>query len=261
MEEKTVRHEIDRKGKMNSSAETKRQHRRTAMHIFILGEAKHARPTISEDWKERVPSTPRRRIKQKPKDKDAASTMSEEMLKDARAPPKNRDQEARTRRSSFLMLRLDIRVQLLLAFIEAIDREALAQAHRALRFGHQGIADILLAAVHPAVEALLAERPHGAVELVAEELLGAGRRVAHEEVDVGFELGAELFEGQIVDVHAEGVLDFASDGGEADDDVRCEDASGDRDPAEVVPQLEWEHQYVDPGDLRDGDGVGDWERG
>lgn len=58
---------------------------------------------------------------------------------------------------------------------------------------------------------------------------------------------------------AEGVFDFAADGGEADDDVGGEDAAGDGDPAQVLDELEGKHHNVDPSDLRDGDRVGDGE--
>ncbi len=43
-------------------------------------------------------------------------------------------------------------------------------------------------------------------------------------------------------------------------DVGGEDATWNGDPAEVVPQLERQHHDVDPGDLRDGDGVGNRQR-
>lgn len=72
---------------------------------------------------------------------------------------------------------------------------------------------------------------------------------------------AEALEREIVYVFAERVLDLASDGGDAEDDVGGEDGAGDGDPAQVVPHLEGKHHDVDPGDLGDGDGVGDGERG
>lgn len=60
---------------------------------------------------------------------------------------------------------------------------------------------------------------------------------------------------------AERVLDLAADGRDPEDDVGAEDGARDRDPAEGVPELEGERDDVGPGDLGDGDGVGDRERG
>jgi hypothetical protein len=143
----------------------------------------------------------------------------------------------------------------------AADDEAVADAHVGLGLGHQGIADVLLRAPHPGVEALLAERVERLVQRVAEELGHLRARVAHDVVDVGLEFLAEGVEREIVDVFAEGVLDFAADGGNTEDDVGGEDAAGDGHPVEVVPHLERKHHDIDPGDLGDGDGVGDGERG
>jgi hypothetical protein len=156
---------------------------------------------------------------------------------------------------------LQLAVVLLVGVLVAAGDEAVADAHVGLCLGHQRIADVLLCPAHPAVEALLAEGVERLVERAAEELGDLGARVAHHVVDVGLEFLAEGVEREIVDVFAEGVLDFAADGGDAEDDVRGEDAAGDGHPAEIVPHLEGKHHDVDPGDLGDGDGVGDGERG
>ena len=91
--------------------------------------------------------------------------------------------------------------------------------HRAPRLGHQRIPDIPLTPAHPATEALLAQGPQGLVHLVGEELGGLGGGVAHDEVEVHFEFLAKGLEGEIVDVVAKGVFEFAADGDEAEDDI------------------------------------------
>lgn len=70
-----------------------------------------------------------------------------------------------------------------------------------------------------------------------------------------------MVEGEIVDIVAEGILDFATDEEETEDDVGGADCTGDGDPLEVVVELEGEDDDIDPGYLGDGDGVGDWEGG
>ena len=66
---------------------------------------------------------------------------------------------------------------------------------------------------------------------------------------------------EVVVVVAEGVLDLAADGGDAEDYVGADDGPWDGDPVEGVPELEGEREHVDPGYLGDGDGVGERERG
>lgn len=44
-------------------------------------------------------------------------------------------------------------------------------------------------------------------------------------------------------------------------DVSCEDTAGNSDPAKTIPQLERQHHDVDPGDLRNGDRIGNRQRG
>ena len=79
-------------------------------------------------------------------------------------------------------------------------------------------------------------------------------------VNVHFELFAKGLERQVIHVVAERVLDFCADLGDAQDNVGGEDAAGDGDPLQTGPQLERQHHDVDPGDLRNGNRVGDGER-
>lgn len=137
------------------------------------------------------------------------------------------------------------------------DGETLPDDHIRLRLGQQRIADVLLAAARPAVEALVAQRPDGHIAVATHELESRGCRLCGDAVDVHFQLLAESLERQIVYVVAEGVLDFAADGGETEDDVGGEDGAGDRDPLERGVQLERQDHDIDPCNLRDGDGVGD----
>lgn len=114
--------------------------------------------------------------------------------------------------------------------------------------------------MRPLFIVLIAERPDRHVTLALHKLTRGRRRLRSNSVDVHFEFFAVCFEGQVVDVVAEWVLDFAADGGEPDDDVCGEDAAGDGNPLQRVNELEGKHHDVDPGDLGDGDGVGDGER-
>ena len=81
------------------------------------------------------------------------------------------------------------------------------------------------------------------------------------DVQLGGDLVAEQLEWQVVDVLAEGVLDLAADEEDAENNVGGGDGGGDGDPLEDGVELEGEEHHVDPGDLRDGDGVGDGEGG
>ena len=119
----------------------------------------------------------------------------------------------------------------------------------------------MLAPLAPEVHAAWVEWVHGHIADPLHKVFGLGAGLRHDDVDVHFEFLAVGFEGQIVDVHAEGVFDFTTDGGEAEDDVAGEDAAGDGDPAEILPELEGQHHNVNPGNLGDGDGVGDGEGG
>ena len=94
------------------------------------------------------------------------------------------------------------------------------------------------------------------VPLHVDEILGLWRRARGDDVDLARELVAELLERQVVDAVAERVPDLAADGRDAQHDVGAHDGARDGDPAQRGPQLERERDDVDPGDLRDGDGVG-----
>lgn len=100
---------------------------------------------------------------------------------------------------------------------------------------------------------------HDAVPLLLDEVLPPRHLLRTDDIDLVGDLRAVPIQRQIVVVFAEGVLDFPPDGRDAEDDVRAHDGARDRDPVEGVPELEGEGEHVDPGDLADGDGVGDWE--
>jgi hypothetical protein len=155
-----------------------------------------------------------------------------------------------------LLLKRMIRLFIIILALSG-NSEALANRHVRFRLRHQRVPDILLTASRPAVVVLLAERPDWHVASPAHELACSWCGLRSNRVNVQFEFFAVGFEWQVVDVVAEGVLDFTTDGGESDDDVGGEDTSGNGDPAEVIPELEGQHHYVDPGDLGNGDGVGD----
>ena len=138
--------------------------------------------------------------------------------------------------------------------------EALPGDHIRLGLGQQRIADVLLAASSPAVEALVTQRPDGHVTLAAHELESCRCRQCGDAVDVHLQLLAEGFERQIVYVVTEGVLDFATDGVETEDDVRSKDGSGNGDPFQRCEKLEGQKQDIDPCDLRDSDRVGEGQR-
>jgi hypothetical protein len=90
--------------------------------------------------------------------------------------------------------------------------EALPDLHIGLGLSQQRVANILLAARSPAVEALVAKGPNGHIAIAGHELGSDGRRLGSDAVDVHLELLAEGLERQVVNVVAEGVLDLAADG-------------------------------------------------
>jgi hypothetical protein len=139
--------------------------------------------------------------------------------------------------------------------------KAAAHLHIRLRLRHQCITNVLLAPPHPTLKALVTQRIHRHIHPVPEELGRLGHGVAHDIINITLKLLAVGFKRQIVYVHTEGILDFAADSGDAEDNVGSEDASRNCHPSEVFPELEGQHHYVDPGYLRDGDGVGDWKWG
>jgi hypothetical protein len=137
--------------------------------------------------------------------------------------------------------------------------EAFPDCHVCLGLCQQRIPDVLLASACPALVVPLAQRPDGHVAAAPHELSRSGGGLRGDGVDVELELLAVRFEGKIVNIIAEGVFNLSSDLGKSDDDVCGEDTTRNRDPAEVVPQLEGQHHYINPSNLRDGDGVGDGE--
>ena len=94
------------------------------------------------------------------------------------------------------------------------------------------------------------------IPLGVDEILRSRRGARSDDVDLARELVAEFIEREVVGVEAERVLDLAPDGGDAQHDVGADHRARDGDPAKRVPELEGERDDVDPGDLRDGDGVG-----
>lgn len=89
-----------------------------------------------------------------------------------------------------MRLALPLMLALMLLIFIFLDRprhrKAAPYPHVGLRLGHQRVADVLLAAAHPAVEALLAERVERHVQAAAEEIRNLRTRVAHDVVQVGF---------------------------------------------------------------------------
>ena len=127
-----------------------------------------------------------------------------------------------------------------------------------IRLGAQRGPDFLDA---PPLPRAVAQRVQDAVLLRHDEILGLRRGFGGDLADLGGELLAENVQREIVDVVAEGVLDLAADGGDAEDDIGAHHGAGDGDPAERGPELERQRDHVHPGDLADGDGIGDGEGG
>lgn len=82
-------------------------------------------------------------------------------------------------------------------------------------------------------------------------------RDCRDDVDVGDDLVAVVFQRQVVDLCAEGVFDLVADVEEAEDDVGGCDADGYAYPAGEGGELEGERQEVYPCDLADCDLVGE----
>ena len=93
------------------------------------------------------------------------------------------------------------------------------------------------------------------------EVLCLGSRLARNNSHIVLQLLAEFTQRQIVDIVAKWGFNFAPDGGNPEDDIGANDGSRDGDPSERLPKLEWEGDYVDPGDLGDGNAVGNGKRG
>ena len=78
----------------------------------------------------------------------------------------------------------------------------------------------------------------GLVGSRGDEVLHARFLLGTDDVDLVADLVAVLVEREIVVVFAEGVLDLAADGSNAEDDVGAHDGPRDGDPVEVAPELE-----------------------
>ena len=107
----------------------------------------------------------------------------------------------------------------------------------------------------------IAPRIQHPIILSLDEIFRLRRRLGRNDVDLFLDLVAEYVQREIIRVVTERILDLSADGGDAEDDVGADDCAGYRDPLQVFPELEGESKHVHPGDLADGDGVGDWERG
>lgn len=137
--------------------------------------------------------------------------------------------------------------------------EALPDRHVRLCFCHQRVSDVLFATSRPALIVLLTQRPDGHVSMSSHEFARSGRRLGSDCVNIELEFFAISFKRQIIDVVAKWILNFTADSGKTDDDVCGKDAPRNCDPAQIVPKLKGQHHDVNPGDLGNGDGVGNGE--
>jgi hypothetical protein len=80
-------------------------------------------------------------------------------------------------------------------------------------------ADILDTAVLPVGISGGAEREENEVFVAAGEVVHLGRRHGGDDVELDGDLSAVCIQGEIVDILAKGVLDFAADSGKSEDDV------------------------------------------
>lgn len=102
---------------------------------------------------------------------------------------------------------------------------------------------------------------HDAVVLTRHKVVQPRRPSSGNDVDLILESLTEPVEREIILIITEWVLDLTTNRRDAEDDVRANNGAGDGDPLERVPELEREHEYVDPRDLGDGDTVRNRERG
>lgn len=93
------------------------------------------------------------------------------------------------------------------------------------------------------------------------EILGLWWRSGGDIVNVGRDLHAVPIQREVVGIVTERVLDLAANGSDAENDVGGYNGAGDGDPVEEFPELEWQRNDVDPGDLTNGNGICDRERG
>lgn len=123
----------------------------------------------------------------------------------------------------------------------------------------QRASDRRLRSLRPHAVARIAVRVQNLVLRVIDEFGDARLGARSDGLHILHDLLAEEVQGQVVDVVAEGVLDLVADEENAQDDVGRGDGGRDRDPAKLREQLEGQEEHVNPGDLRDGDGVCDGE--
>lgn len=140
----------------------------------------------------------------------------------------------------------------------------------------EGLTNVLETSVFPALEAGGAERMEHTVVRGMGPVLDTRWGCTGHDIDVGSQLTAVVVQGEVVDVVAKGILDFGAAGRElanmvrgrrrqdvhlreTKDDVGGKHSARNGDPVEVVVELEGQDENIGPGDLRDGDGVGDWQ--
>lgn len=128
-----------------------------------------------------------------------------------------------------------------------------------LGLGLERVAQQRLAPVHPHVPAALAQRPQHLVVEGLDPVRTTGLALGGNDVDLLGDLFAVQLQWQIVDVGSEGILDLYAYEEKAEDDVACSNCCWDGHPPQRRVQLEREQEAVYKGNLRDGDGVGDWK--
>lgn len=158
------------------------------------------------------------------------------------------------------MLLLKASVNLFIGFTRPSSRKALPDRHIRLGLGHQSVSDILLAPIRPLIVILLAEGPNWHILPSPHELTSSGCRLAGDGVNIHLQFFTVGLERQVIDIMAKRILDFATNSGKTNDNIRGKDTAGNSNPAKGFPELEGKHHNVHPGDLRDSDGIGDWER-
>jgi hypothetical protein len=142
----------------------------------------------------------------------------------------------------------------------------------------QSFPNLLHRLLLPGLDPHMRQRVQQHIVIVHEEVVDQRSGLRQDDVEVALDLQAVSVEGQIVNVVAEGVLDFAADEGDAEDYVGGEQGRGDLgklaslsstqgkgkatygDPAKRLEELEGQKQDVHPGDLADGNRVRDGQR-
>jgi len=118
---------------------------------------------------------------------------------------------------------------------------------------HERSPDLAFLTGSPAVVRAQAVRPQRGIGGGLEPFLGLWRWGAGEDIEVELKTCAVAIEVQIVNISAERVLDFSPDGGNAEDDVCCNNGSGNGRPPELCAELERKDEDIEPGDLGNGD--------